>query len=309
MCCADKVSTMKYFFERQASHRCARERVQAERQYINDNEESLLKNVEIHQQLNCLRTTWAATKIQSIARRKLAQFELSYRQTECLASVSLQKWVRGARDRKRACETKWKKLAVAPTLYSLKLMRLRSKELETIGNWAEMFDPNTNSFWYLNKATTYYDYGEGKQRAFTCWEAPPEFEDSLTCVWNHPSSPSDSTSFNDTKNGDCYEDSMLSVSSLNSNQKKCCMRFNNRKEFNHHRLVEHIWCCSACRTKNTSMTYPECVACGNSLGSNGEDLHNKLQKDVSEMLRRLRGQDKADNVDFDSADSPDVNKP
>jgi len=100
--------------------------------------------------------------------------------------------------------------------------------------------PNTDSFWYLNKVETCYDYGEGKQRACMCWEAPLEFEDILTCVWNYPSSPSDNISFNGIKNGDCYEYSMLSVSSLNSNKKKFCMRFNKKKKFNYQRLVEHI---------------------------------------------------------------------
>ena len=40
---------------------------------------------------------------------------------------------------------------VVPTLYSLKLLTKRSREVKRSGDWVEFLDPDTNAFWYLQE--------------------------------------------------------------------------------------------------------------------------------------------------------------
>ena len=40
---------------------------------------------------------------------------------------------------------------VVPTLYSLKLLMRRSREVQRLGDWVEFLDPDTNAFWYLQE--------------------------------------------------------------------------------------------------------------------------------------------------------------
>ena len=72
---------------------------------------------------------------------------------------------------------RWKLLRVVPSLYALKLMRLRSREVDRVKDWMEMFDPLTNTFWYMNARESENGIPN------TCWDHPPEFNDKLTCVW------------------------------------------------------------------------------------------------------------------------------
>lgn len=69
----------------------------------------------------------AATRICSLGRGKLARLEAAELRAQHWAALVFQKWTRGAFGRKRAREARWKKLRVVPSLYALKLMRLRSR--------------------------------------------------------------------------------------------------------------------------------------------------------------------------------------
>lgn len=185
-------------------------------------------------------------------RQKGSLQEVACKRIRRNAAVSIQRILRGVRGRKIALETTWKKLGVAPNAYALKLMRIRSKEIENHENWTEMFDPMTNSFWYLNKAESRED-----GLLYTCWEAPtPHFESQLVCYLR------------------CSNDS----------QKLCGKSFKNRNEFNRHRICDHAWECKSCESTNTGITYPNCVVCGNSKGIHGENLIDHLKEDKEKML-------------------------
>jgi hypothetical protein len=74
---------------------------------------------------------------------------------------------------KRSEEEKWRKVRVAPSRHALNLMRLRSKITSQRDDWLELFDTNTNTFWYLNKKT-----------AHSTWTPPSNFEIDLFCQWD-----------------------------------------------------------------------------------------------------------------------------
>lgn len=157
-------------------------------------------------------------------------------------------------------KARWKLLRVVPSLYALNLMRKRSREVDSVKSWAEMFDPLTNTFWYYNKE----EANNGIPNS--CWDPPKEFTDKLTCVWEPVTYPH--------------------LSQARSNN-KCCMRFKTRREYNTHRIEQHSWTCPGCETFNTGLTYPKCYVCDNTLGPDGENLVSKMKNDVAKVLFRL----------------------
>ena len=54
------------------------------------------------------------------------------------AALVFQRWTRGGFGRKRAREARWKLLRVVPSAYALKVMRLRSREVDRVKDWIEM---------------------------------------------------------------------------------------------------------------------------------------------------------------------------
>ena len=109
---------------------------------------------------------------------------------------------------------KWTILSVVapyPTPYAVKALRMRSREIDSIRDWTEMFDPLMEQFWYLNRAETSMvvvenggvggeggsvgERDEGKRDEDggqdvvvlrTRWDMPDEFRDRLVCLWSPP---------------------------------------------------------------------------------------------------------------------------
>ena len=79
---------------------------------------------------------------------------------------------RGYNGKCRAADERWRKVRVAPSKHALNLVRLRSKIVDQRGDWVELFDRGTGTYWYLNKRT-----------AHSSWKPPEEFEENLFCHW------------------------------------------------------------------------------------------------------------------------------
>jgi hypothetical protein len=88
------------------------------------------------------------------------------------AATQIQRIRRGVLGRKLAAAQKWKRIAVVPNEYALKLLLLRSHTVRVEKGWQEMFDPTTGSFWY-------YDNLDGRN----VWQAPLCFQKSFVCYW------------------------------------------------------------------------------------------------------------------------------
>ncbi|GMH65407.1 hypothetical protein TrST_g10128 [Triparma strigata] len=271
---------MKVVLERRAERARATNRQVSDQTWINDREKKLAAQLQAASLADQNRKSRAATRICALGRGKLARLEAAELRAQHWAALVFQKWTRGAFGRKRAREARWKLLRVVPSLYALKLMRLRSREVDRVKDWIEMFDPLTNSFWYFNKAESENGIPN------TCWDHPKEFNDKLTCVWHPVTYPH--------------------KSETPSNQ-ACCMRFKTRREYNTHRIKEHSWTCCGCETINTGLTYPRCWVCNNSRAWDGTDLVAKMKAEVTKTLFKFNHPELFEQ-DEDDEDEDDRNE-
>mmetsp|Transcript_33910 Transcript_33910/g.44731 ORF Transcript_33910/g.44731 Transcript_33910/m.44731 type:complete len:1022 (+) Transcript_33910:225-3290(+) len=201
----------------------------------------------------------AATKIQAVARGFLGRLLVEELILLRDAAILVQKRWRGIKGRMIASEERWKRVAVAPSLYAVKLMLFRSKVIKRAGNWTEYWDPDTNSFWYFNKV----------ENNHSTWDPPECFKDKLTCVWDpwpFPySSPFD---------------------------KPCRRRFKTMAEYQAHRAFGHMWACLSCQHRNSGLNFPKCSLCGNKADEDGNNLEAKVRKMVTGALTQMRWADK-----------------
>ena len=232
--------------------------LEREFQWIDQREKRLIQNAINHQNISKQIIVRAATLIQSTARSKLARIKVFELKHAHGSAVIIQKHLRGKYGRKLALQARWRKASVAPTFFALKSMRVRSKETGCHGDWVEMFDPCTKSFWFLNKKEK---SAEGVLT--TCWDAPcNEFQEELVCRL-----PKD------------VDDNLR-------DSQACQRRFQNRKEYNVHRLHYHCWECPCCYVKNTGLTYPKCNVCGNTRGIDGEDKYRHIKTAANELQEK-----------------------
>eukprot|EP00904_Undaria_pinnatifida_P008783 jgi/Undpi1/5034/HiC_scaffold_19.g08386.m1 len=173
-----------------------------------------------------------ATSIQAAYRGWEGRQIAGDRRARVEAATSIQRHYRGVLGRRRATEERWRQLQVVPTLYSLKLLKKRSREVQRSGDWVEYLDPDTGAFWYLQESTKR-----------STWNAPAAFSDSMTCVWDPWPVP--------------YSSPL---------DKSCRRVFTNMAEFQSHRLHAHPWQCAACGQRNSSVTFPRCDLCDNTDG-------------------------------------------
>ena len=146
---------------------------------------------------------------------------------------------------------------MAPSKYALNLLRNRSTIVAVRDPWFELFDPSTNTFWYLNKKT-----------AHSSWTAPPEFEVVCFCAW------------------DPWPHPYISVS---DSSQPCRAQFDTRAAFHAHRTTAHSWICPACEAKNVSVAFPSCSVCGNRLDKNtGADLTMVLESKLDFAFRKFK---------------------
>ena len=225
---------------------------------------ALIDNVELCFNKKQTESQLAATLIQSIVRRKFAIHERTRRSFLRDQCITIQRRTRGIQGRKRAKQKLWKSLSVAPNPYAFKLLRMRCMEIETIGNWTEMFDPVTELFWYWNKHEKYQmrhekiDSSEVENSSevplkqtlvempYSSWSAPQEFSNQLICNWT-----------------DNIEISSQNQEGLDTNpsHRICGRKFSTRSSFNRHRLTCHFWFCAFCDGKNTALVFPKCSIC------------------------------------------------
>jgi hypothetical protein len=242
------------------------ERARAEARSISDQAWITARNDKLSAQLLAVkeaadnRIYRAATKLCALGRGKLGRMEAAELRSMHWAATVFQRWTRGARGRRVAREARWKLLRVVPSLYALKIMRLRSKEVERAGTWIELFDPATNSFWYYDNG----DMTNGLPNS--CWDHPPVFNDSMVCVWKPTDYPH--------------------ISTCSTNQ-PCCQRFNNRREYNAHRIEAHTWTCAGCEMILPGLYYPKCWVCGNTRSGQGEDLESAMKAEHKKAVFRL----------------------
>ncbi len=239
---------------------------------------ALIENVELCFNKKQFESQLAATLIQSVVRRKFAIYERRKRHFLRDKCITIQRWTRGIKGRKRAKQRLWKTLSVAPNPYAFKLLRMRCMETETVGNWTEMFDPKTELFWYWNKHEKYQmkndilHLSEGGysseppskqtlvEMPYSSWSAPQEFSNKLICQW----------------------DDNINISSQSPSQKGldsylapaiCGRKFSNRSCFNKHRLTCHFWHCAFCNSSNSALVFPKCSTC---------DTCHQIKMEISE---------------------------
>ena len=174
----------------------------------------------------------------------------------------MQRHIRGVLGRMLAEEERWKLVRVAPSKYSLNLMRIRSTITMERGpknekmDWVELFDPMTNAFWYLNRRTGH-----------STWTPPEPFDADLFCMWEPWPYPYDSK---------CV-----------TNQ-PCRCKFTNMSEFQQHRINKHTWFCPACDHKNPSLVFPNCTVCGNRTGPLGQNLKTDLKDKFNKVFHEWK---------------------
>ena len=121
---------------------------------------------------------FAATLINAGARGFFGRLLGKEQRLQSWGALKIQCAYRGMIGRIRAEEERWRKVRVAPTKYALNIVRLRSKITMDRGDWVELLDPFTNTFWYLNRPEHALDV-----------DAAAEFEKDLFCMWDpwpHP---------------------------------------------------------------------------------------------------------------------------
>tara|TARA_B110000305_G_scaffold227714_1_gene276680 strand:+ start:698 stop:1297 length:600 start_codon:yes stop_codon:yes gene_type:complete len=199
---------MKAVLDRRFESQRAQDRLTSNSSWIQDRESSLNEALLQKKRDEHAKMSLAACRIEALVRGKIGRiFAAELRAMHHSARV-FQRWTRGAQGRKKAREARWKLLRVVPSLYALNLMRKRSREVEKVKSWVEMFDPQTETFWYFNKD----EANNGIPNS--SWDHPKEFDDKLTCVWEPYAYPH--------------------VSKAATNN-RCCMRFKTRREYNTHR--------------------------------------------------------------------------
>lgn len=117
---------------------------------------------------------------------------------------------------------------------SLQLIKGRSKELETAGDWMELYDPLTRTFWHLSKASNSNESDEAGM-ALTTWQAPSAFCSQLLR---------------------CH---------------LCRATYQDRSSYNQHMLADHAWYCPCCDAKNIFLDFPICTVCGNEVLTGKEE--------------------------------------
>eukprot|EP00636_Phaeomonas_parva_P016807 CAMPEP_0118875172 /NCGR_PEP_ID=MMETSP1163-20130328/16333_1 /TAXON_ID=124430 /ORGANISM="Phaeomonas parva, Strain CCMP2877" /LENGTH=1131 /DNA_ID=CAMNT_0006810633 /DNA_START=77 /DNA_END=3472 /DNA_ORIENTATION=+ len=205
----------------------------------------------------------AATKIQAVGRGYIGRLIAKDRRDFWDAAIQVQRRWRGIAGRTYTAELRWAMIAVAPVKAAVERMRLRSRvlrEKKSTGrpryHWEELYDPEINRIWYLER-TTYH----------SCWDAPEPFIETLVCTWD--------PGFGYTEMEGKYYDA------------PCRKMFANYAEYNAHRLRAHAWWCPACLVKNTGLTFPACYMCGNTVGPDG-GLPGKAEEALkNEVLRQF----------------------
>mmetsp|Transcript_1275 Transcript_1275/g.1638 ORF Transcript_1275/g.1638 Transcript_1275/m.1638 type:complete len:1093 (+) Transcript_1275:69-3347(+) len=248
---------MRIALERRAERRRRQERLDFILNKIKaDSQKLQIVATEIAQDLKN-RNYNAATLINAVARGFLGRIIGAEMRLQKWAALKVQCGYRRHMAKKRSGEEKWRKVRVAPSRYALNLMRLRSKITSQRDDWIELFDTNTNTFWYLNKKT-----------AHSTWTPPAIFEQDLFCRWDpwpHP-----------------YE-------SISDSNQPCRTLFKTMAAFQKHRLDCHCWICPACDYKNVALSFPKCTVCFNSLDrETGHDLTLTLEKKLQEAFNEFK---------------------
>ena len=238
---------MRIALERRAERQRRRERLEFVTSAIKEQSLGLQIAAHEHAGKSQDKYDYAATLINAGARGYFGRLLGQEQRLQTLGALKIQCAYRGMLGRMRAEEERWRKVRVAPTKYALNIVRLRSKVIMDRGDWLELLDPFTNTFWYLNRRNTH-----------STWTPPPEFEQDLFCMWDpwpHP-----------------YE-------SLSDSNQPCRMVFKTVDQYQNHRRHAHNWICPACEVKNSSLLFPQCGVCANRLDrASGEDLTKTLDR-------------------------------
>ena len=120
---------MKVVLERRLERARAADRANTDQDWINARNASLTIQLNAAKVAQDAQIHRAATRLCALGRGKLARLEAADLRAMHWGAVVFQRWHRGAAGRRVAREKRWKLLRVVPSLYALKVMRLRSQEV------------------------------------------------------------------------------------------------------------------------------------------------------------------------------------
>jgi hypothetical protein len=249
-----------------------------------DAQEDSLKSYTNHEiKVSNARIHYAATKMNALVRGYLDRIICRRLRLRARAIRLIQKVMKGKLGRIRWRKEYWRALSIVKSENALKELIQRSTMIrEKIirlkrqkDHWKEMYDPLSDSFWYLNEIT--------RQNT---WQIPVCFQKNLICHWtgyNEAGGLSSAISI-DTKS---FIEHLQETNYTSLPHVPCRCVFSTVHEYHSHLRTMHAWYCVACYQRNPGLTFPKCSLCGNKVTDDGENTEKILRDNVNKVQDQL----------------------